>query len=505
MATAIRREFLREFFGRSPAAVTEVSIHKEIKNFFMLVGCSLMTRTGVLLYPKSLDEKWLRKRPKLEYAENQAGIQTSRKRLVDLLRDRESLRFVATLTTISVPITTRLIRNAILGDNDIDKVTDDYGVLNFDAIYTDSRVVDMLLNGYCPVQLQAAGKQRFVWEGNYDAYEFGNQIRFPNVKIVLQRNSPRNMVLKEITLQERDHLHATFRPGEEGWHEAKKIAWGVAQYDGILRFHSGLCHMLVEQYMVAVDRNLSQDNPLRQLLRPHLKHVRGTNYLADHLVWGEHQLTVAFGPFTHESSGEFIRDYVREFDWKGWQPVPSLGQFHRYALASALFLEVLDGYLDDYFAANRDGILAGRAELLAASADLVTHSLENSAGKPSASPIIHAGDSDDQLLENAREFCRFVIFQVCFAHCWSHLALATGYPLNPFAEKYDYQNIKRASKGMQIAQATHFAHRKRGGLPKMMEQLDGEVGPRLHELLDERRARFADLGLDIDYLLESLV
>ncbi len=505
MAIAIRKEFLKEFFGLKPAAPTEVSIHKEMKNFLMLVASSTGTSVAVRLFPRPVDEWMQRRRGKLEYAENSAGIFVSKKRFLDLVRDRETLRFVSTLTSISVPITTRLIRNAIFGDDDIDKITDDYGVLNFEAIYTDENVVDMLLNGYCPARLARGEGKAFVWEGNYDAYEFGNQIRFPNVKIVLQRNSPRNMVLKEITLQERDHLHATFRPGEEGWHEAKKIAWGVAQYDGILRFHSGLCHMLVEQYMVAVDRNLSQDNPLRQLLRPHLKHVRGTNYLADHLVWGEHQLTVAFGPFTHESSGEFIRDYVREFDWKGWQPVPSLGQFHRYALASALFLEVLDGYLDDYFAANRDGILAGRAELLAASADLVTHSLENSAGKPSASPIIHAGDSDDQLLENAREFCRFVIFQVCFAHCWSHLALATGYPLNPFAEKYDYQNIKRASKGMQIAQATHFAHRKRGGLPKMMEQLDGEVGPRLHELLDERRARFADLGLDIDYLLESLV
>ncbi len=505
MATAIRREFLREFFGRSPAAVTEVSIHKEIKNFFMLVGCSLMTRTGVLLYPKSLDEKWLRKRPKLEYAENQAGIQTSRKRLVDLLRDRESLRFVATLTTISVPITTRLIRNAILGDNDIDKVTDDYGVLNFDAIYTDSRVVDMLLNGYCPVQLQAAGKQRFVWEGNYDAYEFGHQIRFPNVRIVLERQNDQSMVLHEIGLTERNQPTRCYTPGGDNWLQAKRIAWGVVQYEGILRFHSGLCHMLMEQHMVAVDRDFSWQNPLRGLLRPYLKHVRGTNYLADHLVWGDHQLTVAFGPFTHQSSGKFIRDYLREIDWKTWAPVEPLGEFHRYAHASALFLSVLDEYLNEFFAQHGQTVLGFREELERASQDLEAHSLENGAGQPASSPLLRPGDSDAEVLENTRLFCRFLIFQICFAHCWSHLALATGYPLNPFAEHFDYQNIKRAGKGMQIAQATHFAHRKRGGLPKLMDQYDGGIDPGLISRLERNRGAFAEQGLDIDYLLESLV
>lgn len=507
MAIAIRRAFLREFFGKEPAAVTEVSIHKEIQNFFALVFVSISTRIAVLLFPKSWDEKWLRKRPKLEYAENQAGVQTSRKRLFDLLRDRESLRFVATLTTISVPITTRLIRNAVFGDNDIEKVTEDYGVLNFDAIYTDERVVDMLLNGYCPVRLQAHEKKKksYVWEGAFDQYEFGHQIRFPNVRIVLERQNPRSMVLQEIELTERGQPTQRYTPSSADWLQAKRVAWGVVQYDGILRFHSGLCHMLIEQYMVAVDRHFSWANPLRSLLRPYLKHVRGTNYLADHLVWGDHQLTVAFGPFTHRSSGQFIRDYLGEIDWKKWQPVAALGEFHRYAHASELFLAVLDDYLDEFMTRNGAAVLTFRTELEKASRDLQRHSLVNAAGNPSASPLLQPGDSDAQVLENARVFCRFLIFQVCFAHCWSHLALANGYPLNPFAEHYDYQNIKRAGKGMQIAQATHFAHRKRGGLPKLMDQYDGEIEPQFLSRLEAQRCAFAGQGLDIDYLLESLV
>ncbi len=505
MAIAIRRAFLREFFGQEPAAVTEVSIRKEIGNFFALVLCSTLTRIAVLLFPKSWDEKWLRRRPKLEYAENQAGVQTSRKRLIDLLRDRESLRFVATLTTISVPITTRLIRNAMFGDNDIEKVTEDYGVLNFDAIYTDERVVDMLLNGYCPVRLQEQGAERFVWAESFDDYEFGHQIRFPNVRIVLERQNPRSMVLQEIELTERGQPAQRHTPDSRDWLQAKRVAWGVVQYDGILRFHSGLCHMLIEQYMVAVDRNFSWANPLRSLLRPYLKHVRGTNYLADHLVWGDHQLTVAFGPFTHRSSGRFIRDYLRGIDWKAWQPEPALGDFHRYAHASGLFLAVLDDYLHDYMERNGAMLLRFRAELENASRDLQAHSLENTAGDPSAAPLVSPGDDDAEVLENARLFCRFLIFQVCFAHCWSHLALASGYPLNPFATQFDYQNIKRAGKGMQIAQATHFAHRKRGGLPKLMDQHDGEIEPAFLHRLEARRGAFAGHGLDIDYLLESLV
>ncbi len=505
MSIAVRTEFLKEFFGRRPAAPTEVSIHKEIRNFGMLVLCSLSTRLLVPCFPRALDERLQRKRAKLEYAENSAGLFTSRKRLVDLLQDRESLRFVSILTTISVPITTRLIRNAIFGDDDIDKITDDYGVLNFDAIYTDAGVVDMLLNGYCPVELVAQNENQFVWTGNYDAYEFGQQLRFPNVEIIMERQNAQSMVLRKITLTEREATPITSTPGDENWHEAKKIAWGVVQYDGILRFHSGLCHMLVEQYMVAVERNLSPENPIRTLLQPHLKHVRGTNYLADHLVWGEHQLTVAFGPFTHASSGAFIRDYVKKIDWKTWRLQQPLGDFHRYATAGELFMAVLDEYLARYFAQHRDAILQAKQELLNASADLVAYSLESAPGVPSASPILQENDADELVLQNVQTFCRFLIFQVCFAHCWSHLALATGYPLNPFAEKFDYQNIKRASKGMQIAQATHFAHRKRGGLPKMMDQADGALGSTLLELLESRRTEFANLGLDIDYLLESLV
>jgi hypothetical protein len=505
MTTHIRKAFKKEFLGVKRAKPTEVSIHKEIQNFAALVASSTLTKLIVPIFPDALDNWISKKRPKLKYKKNSAGLDAAQTSIWGLLTDKESMRFVSILTGISVPITTRLITNSIFGDDDIDKITDDYGVLNFDSIYTDESVVNMLMNGYCPVQLKELEDNLYSWEESFDKYEFGNQIRFPNVKIILEKQSENSLVLKEITLTEKDKQPVISSPSQKDWFQAKKIAWGVVQYDGILRFHSGLCHMLIEQNMMCVNRNLSLNNPVSTLLSPHFKHVRATNFLADHLVWGPHQLTVAFGPFTHESSGTFILDYLQEIDWKTWEPIESIGKFHRYADAGKLFLDVLDGYLDDYFHNNSQEILNTKQDFFHASKELTQHSLTNSKGKSSSSPLLSEQDSDQQILDNLKKFCRFNIFQICFAHCWSHLALAQGYPLNPFAEKYDYQNIKRASKGMQIAQATHFAHKKKGGLPKMMDQGDGRIGKQFLDLLEEKREGFADLGLDIDYLLDSLV
>jgi hypothetical protein len=324
----------------------------------------------------------------------------------------------------------------------------------------------------------------------------------------------------------------TFMPGDPQWPAARRVFRTHYLLYGEIYAHLGKAHLQMEQYGIALYRNL-RFNPVRHVLAPHLQEIVPVNRDGDSIGWGSEAI-LAFGTAL-KADGIYQRAarYVASLDWSAWSPRQPLCESHIFARAGLLYWEMLGKYLDLFFTENADEISRHWIEVRRFSDDLVAHSApyrplpsdpdivydDRSEMDDEARPRAEAGGlpravrpvtttdgpPSPQDLDSLKQLCRYVLYHTTFYHAGVHdrqgddggeIDYATVALRNGSLGEEDRPDIAptpaEASYGLLTINVGVFT---RYGFIVANEEKD--VPPLLLATLQGYAERFADLGFDV--------
>ena len=156
------------------------------------------------------------------------------------------------------------------------------------------------------------------------------------------------------------------------WAAAKRAFRSVSGLSGVIDTHLAHGHLNVEQYAIALFRNVRR-NPLRRLLGPHLREVSAINHFGQSAVFGASGIVTNNSPLTMGSALARLARGVGRCDWSTFRPRAPISPRHRYARVANLFWELVTQHVDAYFAEHRLAIVEEWIEVHRFSRDLVAH------------------------------------------------------------------------------------------------------------------------------------
>ncbi|MFB2836656.1 lipoxygenase family protein [Floridanema evergladense] len=327
---------------------------------------------------------------------------------------------------------------------------------------SDEYFVLRILNGMNPCLLKRnkSNPNQFKVTFNWDNYEKDNEHDLNNVEAFFELKEGK-LLPTAIVIQSRypDSIapHSplkdpvTYTPNDgEKWLQAKRIFRTNSLFTGEVIEHYAKAHVQMEQYAVAVFRNLRK-NPIRLMLSPHLKSIININRRGDDLlVEPKIGLFVTNGPLTYPGFLQMCKEVVATYDWKGWKPRQPLCEAHAYAKIANLYWQILTEYVDTFFQKYQQEIVQEWIEIRRLSDDLVEHSMayqpiqgimantdsdyewydRNELDKPDLPrptingqvkvlrPITVSDSPSVADIDNLKELCRYVIFHTTLWHTW---------------------------------------------------------------------------------------
>ncbi len=343
----------------------------------------------------------------------------------------------------------------------------------------------------------------------------------------------------------------TFTPKDgEHWLAAKRIARVSGATSTEVDEHFTGTHLNAEQFALAAYRNLRR-NPVAYLLLPHLKEVSLINHTADKLLLNGYLQSAT--AFTYKGIEHRTRDILGVQDWWGWKPMEVLSDAHTYAKAEQLFWEVTGQFVDTFFDQYEAEIKHHWHEIWCFSEDLVRNSVpvflsdvdidalplherklakerleyytfqysfqlgaprvEYNGEKKVITPITQNPRFDDASndMQNLKDACRYAIMVATFMHTWINehqyddigeilynclgLRFGTG-KSGVLAPENDMSIAPDLTSGTQMMWFANLLSRTEYGFITNNEE--GDVHPAFISLLEERRAQFLELGVDID-------
>ncbi|MFB2891342.1 lipoxygenase family protein [Aerosakkonemataceae cyanobacterium BLCC-F50] len=327
---------------------------------------------------------------------------------------------------------------------------------------SDEYFVFRILNGMNPCLLKRNknNPHQFKVTFNWDNYEKDNEHDLNNVEAFFELKDDK-LIPTAITIQSRypdsfapysplkDPVTYTPNDGEK-WLQAKRIFRTNSLFVGEAIEHYSKAHVQMEQYAVAVFRNLRK-NPVRLMLAPHLKSIININRRGDDLlVEPKVGVFITNGPLTYAGFLQMCKEVLATYDWKGWKPRQPLCEAHSYAKIANLYWQILTEYIDTFFQKYQQEIAQEWIEIRRLSDDLVEHSMayqpiqgmmvntdsdyewydQNEVDKPDIPrvningtvkvlrPITLSDQPSPADLENLKEFCRYAIFHTTLWHTW---------------------------------------------------------------------------------------
>lgn len=420
---------------------------------------------------------------------------------------------------------------------------------------------DRMLNGFHPTifKKDRNNPDLYVTSFNGETFELTGKTDLPNYKVKLKLENDRLLPV-EITLQFREDNRLeqnppmkepqTYTP-EDGnrWLQAKRVV--RATYLGVLgevKWHLGFCHFNMEQYALSFFRNIRK-NPIRNFLYPHIKEVVHINdFGRDILVDPNTGFFAELEPMLVKSSQpeadmlSWVRSSLGTYDWTNWQPLTPICDSHNYAKIGNLYWKILTTHTDEFFAANRDEIIKNWDEIIRFSEELVKYSVpyrplsleqvkdddpwydlgeigDNSAqGRVTIDgvlkairPIATSENFKEADLANLKQVCRYIIYVCTFSHTWIHIhqkdelgEIKYGTLLrNGSMGDEDDENVLPGQRiAALILGVNHMLDNFKYGY--MLKNEDGDVPPRLIELLTNKKTEFEQLGFDLNLLRSRL-
>lgn len=319
------------------------------------------------------------------------------------------------------------------------------------------------------------------------------------------------------------------------WEAAKRVVRVQYLLQGALDGHIVDAHFRTESYSVAAHRCLHR-SPVRHLLLPHFEEVSNANNDGDNFAWGAKGLIPVQSALKIPVEHNRMAERFSACSWAGWEPRRPLTPQHRYARAAWLFWDMLTSYVDGFFAEHDQEIRRHWQEIRRFSDDLLAHSLPWSPDPARADPDIDYGpeerypealpravidgieralhpitaadapDADD--LARLRQLCRYCIFHATFNHTWVHngqyqeqgeLRWATLSLRNGSMGPEDDESLLPSPEDNIASMSTNTLgiYSNYGYIIADEEQ---DVPPALRQALEARRAEFAALNVDIDYI-----
>jgi hypothetical protein len=407
---------------------------------------------------------------------------------------------------------------------------------------TDAFLADRLLNGFSPMIPLRDDDGALRLSVRFDEVESDGHMELVSGDARFTLDADGRLAPRSIDLDVRDASHtAPFSPTRRltatpadgpRWRAARRAfrsAWGLS---GVLDTHLAHGHLNVEQYAVALFRNVRR-SPLRRLLGPHLREVSAINHFGQGAVFGASGIVTNNSPLTSASALARLAAGVGRCDWSTFRPRAPLSEHHRYARAANLFWDLVERHVARFFAEEASGLAEEWLEVHRFSRDLVARSArfapvpererytchrelddprlprETVGGVLRAvRPVTRADRPADGDLQRLAQLCRYVIFHATFFHTWENdlqaedggdVAYATlGVPAG--AIELDDERTLRPSP-RQATDQLYYAHGLASRTPGMLVANDrGDVPGPLPALVAAHRAEFALLGVDVDTL-----
>ncbi|MFH7027363.1 MAG: lipoxygenase family protein [Heteroscytonema crispum UTEX LB 1556] len=414
---------------------------------------------------------------------------------------------------------------------------------------SDEYFVLRVLNGMNPCLLKRnkSNPNQFKVTFNWDTYEKDDNHDLNNVEAFFELKDGK-LVPTAITVQSRypDSLtpHSplkdpvTYTPNDgEKWLQAKRIFRTNAFFGAELIEHYTKAHLQMEQYAIAVFRNLRK-NPVRLILAPHLKSLININQRADEvLVSPTVGLVTTNGPLTPQAVVQICQETMATYDWKGWKPRQPICEAHTFPKIANLYWQVLTEYIDTFFQKHQEAIVKEWIEIRRLSDDIVEHSVayqppkgiiaqtdsdyewydKSELDKPdiprptingtvkATRPITVSDQPSPTDIENLKELCRYIIFHITLWHSWvndsqadeagevvyNSLALRNG----SFGSENDPAIAPDAGEATNLIYMVNVLTSVKYGY--ILKNEDDDVPEELRTTLARYKKDFADLGYDI--------
>ena len=307
---------------------------------------------------------------------------------------------------------------------------------------------DRAINGFNPVLLRRTDDGGFAADFSWEGIVHDRQHFVADTSVHFVRTGD-ELVPTRIELRHRPTGEApgpveTFAPADgEAWQQAARVFRANWSLFGELENHLARCHFNMEQYAVAAWRNLRQ-NPVANLLKPHLREVVVINHRAETSLLGETGFVIEGTPLTMPAALARIVEAMGGYDWAGFSPRTAVVPGHRYARIGRVVWDVFGRYIDDYFARNDAAIREHWLEIQRFSKDLVAHAVawrpppagpwvdrnelnhddafraEVAGVRRAVSQVTSSAVADDEGLARLRQLCRYVLFHATFVHSWAN-------------------------------------------------------------------------------------
>ncbi|HAT12314.1 MAG TPA: hypothetical protein DCS91_00755 [Microcoleaceae bacterium UBA11344] len=414
---------------------------------------------------------------------------------------------------------------------------------------SDEYFVSRVLNGMnpCLMKRNKHNPNLFKTAFNWDNYEKDDDHDLNNVEAFFELKGGK-LVPTAITVQSRypdsylPHSRlkdpVTYTPkDEEKWLQAKRIFRTNSFFAAEMIEHYIKAHLQMEQYTIAVFRNLRK-NPVRLILSPHVKSLVNINQRADEvLVSPTIGLVTTNGPLIPASVVQICKESMATYDWKGWKPRQPICESHTFAKITNLYWQVLTEYIDAFFEDYQEEIVKEWGEIHRLSDDIIEHSVAYQPSQPCGSsldndydwydyneldkpdiprttvngkikatrPITNSDKPSAEDIQNLKEFCRYVVFFITLWHSWvndsqadeggeifyNSLALRNG----SFGNENDPSIAPNILESTNLIYMVNVLTAIKYGY--ILKNEDDDIPEKFRTTLASYKQKFADLGYDV--------
>ncbi|QUY41380.1 lipoxygenase family protein [Acaryochloris marina] len=278
--------------------------------------------------------------------------------------------------------------------------------------FSDEFFVERRLNGFNPGKLNKVQNKPWQYAVRYDCSKYQVEPAGILPKIIEARfclNAQKlNVHSIEFTMNGKPTIQT---PGDEEWEQTKRLfrcAEFVLQES---QSHLARTHMNMDQYAMAYYRNVV-NNPIKELLEPHLEGLININKLGASLIIGDKGFIPEASALEPASINDLIEEEIRHLTYRNWNPsvqkLPDFVANNYFDPAAIAMWELLTEYVDGFISHHRTGIEACWNEIQDMSKDLSSHAIL----KP------ELGKLDILGLEDLAQLCVYVIYISSFFHSW---------------------------------------------------------------------------------------
>lgn len=239
---------------------------------------------------------------------------------------------------------------------------------------TCERTIEMITNGIYPCHfLKGEELNTLEVRINWDKYERKEKPDLSNVKMTLNYEEEK-LSIRAIEI-EGGKLSGTYLPGQKGFDAALFIFNCSALLRGQVVSHLGIGHFVTGQFALAMFSTLTDNNPIKRLLTPHLRGVLEINRIGETRIFGETGV-LAHSALTAKGTLDLVRDTLGSICWKTFTPRKPLNQQNTFAhILNIWWNDILENTVNQFFSENKSEIIHFWPEIFKMSELLVSQSV----------------------------------------------------------------------------------------------------------------------------------